>query len=322
MDLEIRQSGQEGPDPDPMSAVVAIASMTRKPKPQILTAYEDLAAERLPEGGLDPLIDPEHFMPDGRFTGRWMVQESWLPSALQIYHRQVVSELSREAVRALRLIVWRYDVDSGHDPVRSQRLAVWSLDGTDWQSVLPPLNSRTYRPELLGFEPSQVEEIKSLIADPVVREPLGHSLFREAWNRRRGDERSSLVIGLASAEAAVKEFIVALEPGASWLIANVPSPPLLTLLDEYVPRLIMDKGLRPYLVKSPKDEIYEVIKKGVSVRNKVAHGRDHRIRHDFLDSTLLAVRDALWMLDVFRGHDWARERVRPTVLAEWDRPRR
>ncbi len=37
-----------------------------------------------------------------------------------------------------------------------------------------------------------------------------------------------------------------------------------------------------------------------------------------INDVLLTIRDIQWMLDVFSGHEWARENVRTEVLSRWD----
>jgi hypothetical protein len=50
------------------------------------------------------------------------------------------------------------------------------------------------------------------------REPVAHELWREAWNLRHPNLRSSLVIGVAAAEVGLKQLIATLVPRAnrSW----------------------------------------------------------------------------------------------------------
>src|SRR5438093_1519542 len=44
------------------------------------------------------------------------------------------------------------------------------------------------------------------------QEPLGHELFREAWNLRIQSPRSSVLVGIAAVEVGVKHFVVGLDP--------------------------------------------------------------------------------------------------------------
>jgi hypothetical protein len=93
-----------------------------------------------------------------------------------------------------------------------------------------PLGMQLVPRAAMGDDRSQLEPGGlAAVADLVTssqREPVAHELWREAWNLRHTNPRSSLVIGVAAAEVGLKQLIAASVPDAASLVENIPSPPL------------------------------------------------------------------------------------------------
>ena len=64
-------------------------------------------------------------------------------------------------------------------------------------------------------------EMESLIK-AVNNEPIGHELFLEAWELRKSNPRSALIIGMSAAEVGFKQCIGKLVRDAEWLATNAP----------------------------------------------------------------------------------------------------
>jgi hypothetical protein len=141
-------------------------------------------------------------------------------------------------------------------------------------------------------------------------EPLCHELFREAWGLRSSAPRSALLIGVSALEIGFKELVAKLVPDCEWLVENAPSPPVVRMLEEYLPKLptrlkIKDKTL------SPPKTILDELRKVIQARNKVTHtGGGDSMRGSRLKEALLAIEDVLWQLDYYSGHDWALKHMR------------
>lgn len=133
------------------------------------------------------------------------------------------------------------------------------------------------------------------------REPVAHELWREAWNLRHPNPRSSLVIGVAAAEVGIKQLIAALVPRAKSLVENIPSPPLDTMIRKVLPDLPIRADVEPNR-RAPR-HLRAAIVAAVEDRNRVVHlGATPR---SDLRETLLAIREFLYMLDMYSGHLWA-----------------
>jgi hypothetical protein len=122
--------------------------------------------------------------------------------------------------------------------------------------------------EYTGDELQSVQELTTMGS----YEPLGHELFHEAWELRNDNPRSSLVIGLAAAETGFKQFSSNLIPEASWLIQNVPSPPLVKMLQNFLPQIPTKNKIYGKTLSPPQDFL-DILTKGNNLRNDIVHGK-------------------------------------------------
>ena len=139
-------------------------------------------------------------------------------------------------------------------------------------------------------------------------EPLGHELFREAWELRTENPRSALVLGIAAAEVGFKQCVGTLVPDAKWLVDNVPSPLLERMLREYLPQLPARKTIKGRVLPLPEGWL-KILKKGVTIRNDIVHGNTATLTRDNLRDILETIRELLYLLDIYCGHVWAWDRL-------------
>jgi hypothetical protein len=82
----------------------------------------------------------------------------------------------------------------------------------------------------------------------------------------------------------------------------VPSPPIVKMIEQYLPTLEPPAGGSPM---APVDlDVIATLKIAVTKRNELAH-RGVEMSGDRLVKTLRAIRNVLWTLDIARGHTWA-----------------
>ena len=56
-------------------------------------------------------------------------------------------------------------------------------------------------------------------------------------------------------------------------------------------------------------KLIDTLKKGVLLRNQVAHGKSPKISGDSLHEILAAIHDCLYLFDCYNGHRWAWDRI-------------
>jgi hypothetical protein len=272
--------------------------------------------ERLSQGELPE--DYEYCFPptldDKGQPRKLMPQVVFMPKPFRDFHDQVFYAMNAAAMQIFDVLRWRFD----RRGTRFQ--ALWndykfSFDGLTWHSMpsmIDPTKARLID-SLSHVAFGEKEDLalrRELHAGSI--EPLAHVLFREAWELRLRSEKSSLLIGFTAAEVGVKRHIVRMLPATKNLIMPMPSPPIRELLYyiDDVPCNAPRLGEGPLIPKSIRKALSDM----GTLRNKITHTGEHDpkgipLTRDFLDETLEAVRDLLWLLDYYAGHLWAKEHV-------------
>jgi hypothetical protein len=239
-------------------------------------------------------------------------REDVLPAVKQISDR-VSDRMYSFLWRTISVSRWRLGSTDQELPIRFFKGFEWSVDGETWKHVPGCL-----RVEIMAYPPVDIEiaaqlaSVKSLVIAGT-GEPLGHELLQEAWQQLSSHSRSALVTTVAAAEVGFKSFVGTLVPHAEWLVQNAPTPPLTTMLSEYLPSLPakLTLGVAPFVPKS----IVDTLKKAVLLRNKITHvGQE--VEREIVKEALFTVRDLLYLLDFYAGQAWALERISVTTEKE------
>jgi hypothetical protein len=255
-------------------------------------------------GAIGVLSDALIMLPDPH-------DQHYAPAVAAACHR--IEDVLRYVASVLR---WRFGVH-GHDAVFKDTVVTALLaDGR-------PLGLQLVPRAAMGDDRSQIEPgglaaVADLVASSQ-REPVAHELWRESWNLRHANPRSSLVIGVAAAEVGLKQLIAALVPDAASLVENIPSPPLDVMMRKVLPTLPIRADVGPGR-RAPR-HLRTAITTAVEDRNRVVHlGATPR---GDLRGTLLAIREFLYLLDRYSGQPWADAMLTQTTrsaLAEPQEP--
>ncbi len=223
------------------------------------------------------------------------------------HYQSMLSQTRQELLESLKLVVnamrWRTNKLGPHNILNNCNM-YWSRDKKFWHPV-PSSFSVSFMdsPSRIPLPKKINKDIEHFI-NIGLQEPVYHELFREAWTQRTSNPRSSLIIGMSSLEVAIKETISNLNPNSSWLIENLQSPSVLRLLTEYIPELPTKKKIKKKVFPLPK-KITDLIKKGVTIRNKIAHLGGESPSNKSLKQILESIRDVIWSLEYYCGHKWA-----------------
>ena len=282
------------------------ASSVAEPNNRVGAVFVKIAADDiLPQGGSGE-VSTEYSTPDG--TRVRIPTLSHFPEYFCSFVNNVSGELRDLAVRTISVLRCRSTELGPHNPISSRGLH-WSSDGAFWHPMPADFGVRV---ETLGkLRPT--EQMRTEV-DQIVRSgggaPLHHDLFREAWQQRHENPRSSLVTGMAAAELSLKHCISTLVPNAEWLATNLPTPPLVQMLIEYLPKLPAKCDIGGQ-VKPPPQAVLDNLKKGVTMRNQLSHASASSPSGDKVETILLSVHDLLWLLDYYTGYEWALDFLRP-----------
>ena len=251
------------------------------------------------------------------------VRSSWTPGYFENYEIPL-SRLSASAqdfvLRSIRILVdaiqhvlttasWRSGEACSLQLHRHGRMR-WSLDGSTWR--MAPANFAVWDERPAFLHDAWRDGIDALLHQKL-REPLGQELFREAWEQKYINPRSSLAIGISALEAGIKELVADLIPHAAWLARNAPTPPVYDILNDYLPKLPVKETVNGQVSVPP--ELLETVRKWVGRRNRMVHGNPENVEPKDLKELLLVVRDILWLLDYYRGSKWTIDYLRPQTRA-------
>lgn len=96
-------------------------------------------------------------------------------------------------------------------------------------------------------------------------------------------------------------LIVDLAPVTRWLREELPSPPLVRMMTHYLPQLEIRAAV-PKDNRCPK-QFRKRLQAAVEARNRVVHrGKQPELS---LYTALRSVREFLYLLDYYGGHEWA-----------------
>ncbi len=229
----------------------------------------------------------------------------YFPQPFKEFMRNVRSELHDIIKRTVGIFMWRCGIPVGHDPLFNGGMS-FSLDGKKW-NMIPPGIKVYFRAATIQPTPERISlSLKKLVSN-AHDQPLGHQLFREAQFLRNTNPRISIVVAISALEVAVKECISKLNPDSNWLVENLPSPDIRKLINEYIPKLLCKTTLEKVLPLP--ESLNDTIRKGVQIRNKVAHLGRQAPSSESSDKILSAVQDVIWLLDFCSEHDWALEYI-------------
>src|SRR5450432_1001331 len=231
------------------------------------------------------------------------------PQALRDFLDEIRSELMTATSTTVGNLLWKRGIIDSHNPVRYFGTVIWSNDGTSWRG-----SPSSVRLDLTFGLPMKIRTTAEqgkiqVLQSGGYQQPLGHELIMEAWELSSNNPRSSLMIAVAAMETGFKEFVSALVPKSAWLLENIPSPPIVKLLQEYLPTLPVKLKVMGHLI-IPTRSMLETLKVGITLRNEIAHGKRANIKTERLQETIRTIRDILYLLDYYNGHDWAWENIR------------
>lgn len=239
---------------------------------------------------------------DGHIKPHFMIPFRLLPKGAKPWLQKLSAEMAdllRSFVTTLR---WIQGSSGGHQPFSSVD-ETWSADGKIWTRVPRDTSVSLVRQKGLDTSSPAFEFACKLIGDDVP-EPFAHELVREAGELVKRAPRSALLIAYSALETGIKSYLAHLLPGAKPLIVKVPSPPVITLLQEVIPAILSERGIQmPHLPLQPAAVKY--LKKWVAQRNLVAHGLKPSVDRNELASFVTFITDILYLLDASRGHGWA-----------------
>jgi hypothetical protein len=263
--------------------------------------FRALEAGKLPVDA-QPYMTGDGLVQPGESLGKWVPDPDVLPEGFQSLTQQMARELNDAAKRTWRLLHWRFNVDASRGRLSSRGMQ-WSWNGDVWHAVPIGLSGvATVRRGVPG-DPTAGAEVEVLLGAGLVA-PLAYDLLQESIDLSASNPRAALVAVITALEVGIKTFITELAPHAEWLVQEVPSPPVVRMLKEYIPKLPARLQIAGKVV-APPDRVLERIRDGVSKRDQLVHRGAETVDGQFLKEVTEAVSDCLRLLDYYAGQAWA-----------------
>ena len=279
----------------------------REPPPRVLEALDGLKNNRLvldnppqvdiPYTSLSgTIIDSE-----GRITPKWRVPLGIMPEKHRLFQRNLSGDLHKTARNFIATLRWRQGASGGYSPLAHVSFK-WSNDAATWHVLPSDFTARVDVAQGVDTRSEDLAEVADLLSEEA--EPFAHELVREARQLASVAPRSALLIAMSALETGLKHYVAHLVPNAELLLERIPSPPLLTLLYEVIPRIHKSKKIHSAQIPLADEErIY--LQKWIAQRNQIAHGTKEKVDTDDLFEFILFITDLLYVLDYHRGHSWA-----------------
>jgi len=237
-------------------------------------------------------------------TGSWLTLDGQdvpfetLPNAYLTVTGAISRELSSAMQRTVTLLAWRFQLNIGSRAITAAFGNEWSRGGQTWHPLSLPGAVSAWVERIPQLGARHATEIERLIATTAT-EPFAYELLREA--RSLGENtRSAHIMAVTALEIGVKRFLAERIPDATWILDELQTPPVVRILQEFLPTLLPDSGWHPL-----SEGILKRLRSAVARRNKLAHvGQDPPSSIDVREVIEL-VAEVLYLLDWYRGFDWA-----------------
>jgi hypothetical protein len=233
----------------------------------------------------------------------------YFPEHFTSFIKQLAAELTDSIKQTVNNLRWVLDKKGLHNPF-SHNSFVFTLNDKHWYPVPTSISV-----EIESLSPNIViakkdnDIIKELLQKNI-QEPIYHSLHREAWELRSSNPRSALIIAISSVEISVKQLIQNANPESEWLVQNLPTPPIIIILQEYISKLPIKNRINNNKILLPSEEMISNLKKWITQRNKMVHSGKGNLKGEKLKEMLLSVKDILHIIDFNIGHIWALNHIR------------
>lgn len=287
-----------------------------------VTLFAEETEEGISNSGKSMLsVTTTHNVPDAWMEIlRGIVEEKWpagfqlnvpnsflfdaYPEDMQKFCTQHQQELGRRVNDVFGLIRWRFHDDIDEGTHLSGGAFEWSETGEVWHRL-------RFRPELsvrltphITLNPVVGETLEAL-SKGMQKQPLGREIWHAALT---ADPRTSVILAVTAVEVELKRIVSASVPKSDWLVTNLPSPPIVRILVEYLPTIV---DIPPGL-KVP-ESLVSSLRKAVRLRNDFVHGGAESatgwMAPEMLGERTAAIlettSDLLWLFDAYRGHLWA-----------------
>jgi len=228
-----------------------------------------------------------------------------MPADLATGTLERTRQLLNAARKVVRVVHWVAARTDEMKPTKSLRPCEFQVvEGGPWRRIEPAISLKvSFRSLGRTISGAVLDEVRQVLRGGG-EEPLSNVLLSEAWSLLATSPRGALVLGIASLESCVKRLIVVCVPDSQWLVENVPSPPIESMLRDFVGKLKTKASINGKVVPPPQ-ALLKTIKNAVVLRNQVVHGISRDVSSEKVEEYLRAIADINLLMDCYAGNTWA-----------------
>lgn len=204
-----------------------------------------------------------------------------------------------ETKEIYELVRWRYNFDGSETNINSAKCEL-NIDAKTWHEIHHPGPVLQIRPITIpGYMTTKnLQSTLQRLIDKKAEEPISQKLIRESISTMAKNPKGAFVIAATALEVGVKEFILTMTNENEWLIENLPSPPIVKILSEYIPTICTD-------FKLSEDKISK-LKTLINRRNKLVHVGEFNLDKSQLLKSINLIYDILILFEIKKGNNWAK----------------
>jgi hypothetical protein len=243
---------------------------------------------------------------EGNVEPNYQITPEYLTKTARDWLIRVESDANKILGRFVRLLRWINDTTGGHIS-HSAGILEWSSDEMQWFRL--PSDSGITLDLVRQFSLTDGEKKNlTILLGNGTDEPVAHDLLREARHLALTAPRSAFLIGMAALETALKTTLSNSVPEAKLFIEEFQAPPVSKLLNEILPKVL--KASERKITEFPlNQEASNYLKKWVSIRNQISHGRKSSVSESDVQDFLKFVHDIIYLMDTIDGNEWAKSHI-------------
>lgn len=216
-----------------------------------------------------------------------------------------LSSIGREFIKILR---WRHAQEGPPAPISHRGFYCSNDNGNSWHRLPMRTGIRNITPRHSVLEFNKIDYEKTLeLLESNFHEPVGHELLREAKELEHRSPRSAVLLAVSALEVATKSVILSKAPHAAWFVENIQSPPLVSILIDYIPSLFPDEKI--FYERTKERGVIKTIYDAVTIRNEIAHKGFKPPKDEKVSEIIAAVEKLLWVCDYYSGHKWCEQHI-------------
>lgn len=214
---------------------------------------------------------------------------------ISTFLQENIEKCIQETSRIIENIRCVFNLSGGYH--KEDKSLHWSKDESNWNII-----------DLDGIDAVVVANVSPIVIDTssfnnllngIIRnsslqEPIHHKMIREADDLKFRTPKSSIVIGVAALEVAVKHFVAMKSPSQAEKLLESQSPEIYKILKEIIPNIIPEFSIPQIFL----DQVRVI----VLIRNELVHAGKFNLTIQSVCEKIDLIRDLIHLVDHYSDY--------------------